>query len=440
MQQQTPDPTASALLEALEPARPLTTVRSNTALIQLHNAHKERRLLAVLKSGWAAGADYLLQSFTSEVSENTFVARVGSSCSSEIDAMRETVRAIGIDPKDLPLDTLEGAFARFLTYRKKKKKRSVIIFEETSDNSIWVRNRIDRLIELEKRENLGLFLILSRGTRFNELAREPQLSSVSSGAATFIALSPFTAADTRKFARWRIDAADSADLSRIFEFQAITALHELAEGVPDVIDALCCASLELADAVDTAPVTPAIVVQASEQLNFQSKMQQSAYRKPEGAGDTFNAIPILKVPEPPKLTVIYKGETIQEIFLTKSRLTIGRAPENDICLNSPFVSRKHAAIIRDGIETAVVDLDSQNGTFVNAQRVRAQTMSNRDEIKIGYHRITFLDPEAPARVSLNGIPSARSISKQRTVQAAHPALNGRAKAPAALGRSTLDAD
>jgi pSer/pThr/pTyr-binding forkhead associated (FHA) protein len=80
-----------------------------------------------------------------------------------------------------------------------------------------------------------------------------------------------------------------------------------------------------------------------------------------------------------------------------------------LCINSPFVSRQHAAIIRDGKETAIIDLDSQNGTFVNADRVRAKTMSDQDEIKIGHHRIKFIDPQASPRVSLNGVLRNRPV-------------------------------
>jgi pSer/pThr/pTyr-binding forkhead associated (FHA) protein len=54
------------------------------------------------------------------------------------------------------------------------------------------------------------------------------------------------------------------------------------------------------------------------------------------------------------------------------------------------VSRLHARIDRiDGI-LSIRDLDSRNGTLVNARPIeRAAALSNGDEIDIGTTRITF---------------------------------------------------
>ena len=51
--------------------------------------------------------------------------------------------------------------------------------------------------------------------------------------------------------------------------------------------------------------------------------------------------------------------------------TIGRTPENTVCLGfSPTVSRQHAVIrCHNGYEYQLMDLGSRNGTYVNDQRV-----------------------------------------------------------------------
>ena len=51
--------------------------------------------------------------------------------------------------------------------------------------------------------------------------------------------------------------------------------------------------------------------------------------------------------------------------------TIGRTPENTVCLSfSPTVSRQHAIIrCHNGYEYQLMDLGSRNGTYVNDQRV-----------------------------------------------------------------------
>ena len=47
---------------------------------------------------------------------------------------------------------------------------------------------------------------------------------------------------------------------------------------------------------------------------------------------------------------------------------IGRAKGCDIQLDDPLVSRRHARVISSEVGTAIKDLDSSNGIYVNGQR------------------------------------------------------------------------
>ena len=50
-----------------------------------------------------------------------------------------------------------------------------------------------------------------------------------------------------------------------------------------------------------------------------------------------------------------------------------------------------------------MDLNSTNGTFVNAKRISNQVLRDNDIITIGNHRIKFSDPFATSRDTLEGI-------------------------------------
>jgi pSer/pThr/pTyr-binding forkhead associated (FHA) protein len=47
---------------------------------------------------------------------------------------------------------------------------------------------------------------------------------------------------------------------------------------------------------------------------------------------------------------------------------IGRASSCDVRLEDPFVSRRHARVISTELGTAIQDLDSANGVYVNGRR------------------------------------------------------------------------
>jgi len=69
--------------------------------------------------------------------------------------------------------------------------------------------------------------------------------------------------------------------------------------------------------------------------------------------------------------------------LFKDRLTLGRAPQNDIQLNSQHISRRHAIIKTENGKTMIVDQGSKNGICVNETRVTEQELRNGDIVTIG---------------------------------------------------------
>ncbi len=69
--------------------------------------------------------------------------------------------------------------------------------------------------------------------------------------------------------------------------------------------------------------------------------------------------------------------------LFKNRLTIGRTRHNDIQLNAPHISRRHAVIVTDDDNTRIVDWGSKNGVFVNTSRIKEQILRNGDIVTIG---------------------------------------------------------
>lgn len=78
------------------------------------------------------------------------------------------------------------------------------------------------------------------------------------------------------------------------------------------------------------------------------------------------------------------GAGARRFELTEGRqLTIGRSSGADLQVNSPRLSRKHAAIRLDQKGLNVEDLGSANGTFVNGQRVQQALLRPGDIVMVG---------------------------------------------------------
>jgi pSer/pThr/pTyr-binding forkhead associated (FHA) protein len=91
----------------------------------------------------------------------------------------------------------------------------------------------------------------------------------------------------------------------------------------------------------------------------------------------------------PKLLLQFDGRVLKEVPLGR-QLMIGRVPDNQIVIDNPAVSSRHARVFAEASGFAVEDLQSVNGTFVNDKRVARQTLQDGDQIQIGKHRLTFV--------------------------------------------------
>lgn len=102
------------------------------------------------------------------------------------------------------------------------------------------------------------------------------------------------------------------------------------------------------------------------------------------------------LPSPPPLLVIRRQDTDPaQIEWSRAALTIGRDSSNDIIIDHPLASRRHARLELDEQGYLVRDLDSTNGTYVNGDRVvGARFLHNQDRIWVADTEIVFNDPEA----------------------------------------------
>ena len=74
-------------------------------------------------------------------------------------------------------------------------------------------------------------------------------------------------------------------------------------------------------------------------------------------------------------------------------LVVGRAPNSDIPVLDPTISRRHAEIECSDAGYAIRDLGSSNGTYVNGERVSQRAIAPGDVLTFG--KVSFKVTEAP---------------------------------------------
>ncbi len=77
--------------------------------------------------------------------------------------------------------------------------------------------------------------------------------------------------------------------------------------------------------------------------------------------------------------------------IDRETVKIGRARDNDVVLDAPGVSRHHARLLTTDKGYLIVDNASENGVYVNRQRVPSAFLQDGDIIGMGGESLQFSD-------------------------------------------------
>lgn len=123
--------------------------------------------------------------------------------------------------------------------------------------------------------------------------------------------------------------------------------------------------------------------------------------------------------------VIYSGEDAgTRLDLEGKTLTVGRAPEADITVDDREVSKIHCSIEHSKGNIIIEDHDSTNGTYVNGERAKLQTVFNNAVVQVG-RTLMKIEYKADAEIAfedelirkattdaLTGIPNRRYFERR----------------------------
>jgi uncharacterized RDD family membrane protein YckC len=90
-----------------------------------------------------------------------------------------------------------------------------------------------------------------------------------------------------------------------------------------------------------------------------------------------------------RLVVNPTSSSRREIPLSRTLLSVGRDPSNDIVLPDAMVSRRHAVIEYRGNQYFLRDCNSSNGSLVNGDKISERGLRDGDLVAIGTARLLF---------------------------------------------------
>ncbi|UCE90664.1 MAG: FHA domain-containing protein [Pseudomonadota bacterium] len=212
-------------------------------------------------------------------------------------------------------------------------------------------------------------------------------------------LEPLSSHDTCRYIEHRMWAAGDNGRTQ-FPAAALDIIYQFTGGVPRLINILCDMTLLAACQRQTRLVGVDSVLKALATLQWQP------YTVRRQLDDATAHSADLRLPNHrARLELTCEDTPVGEVWLTRERMLIGRRADQDLCIDDPRASRAHAQIVNLGGEHYLYDLDSTNGTRVNARRVRVQALSDGDVIRIGAHELKYVNPSQHRREIGNPLAS-----------------------------------
>jgi len=132
-----------------------------------------------------------------------------------------------------------------------------------------------------------------------------------------------------------------------------------------------------------------------------------------------------------KLILSLNGTVINQFFIDKPSLTIGREQGNDIVIDDAVLSRQHARVLTVEKDQIVEDLQSSNGTLLNGRPLTRQILQHGDVIQLGSHHLRYMSTRVAADADLERTMIIKGLSRMAEAAAqAAPVAVGPAARPA----------
>ena len=371
--------------------RPLSTVSyasHQQALNILKETCSTANGLSLLQGPTLSGKSTIIRQFVDSLAAENSYAVVDGNGLNTTGLLEAILHQFGYEFDHNSPNELLGMLRVFAMQQAASHEPPLLVIENVHALKASALRSLCELATLRVRNTSALKIVLFSDRPLRSIIHAPAMECISGRLLHDFHLRPMNSEEATQYLHEKLRAAGSPAPELIFPLSVCTALWECSAGWPGVIDRI--ALLALAGA-DSLPVS----VEEIERPTL-----------PNGTWDDAGLAEAEKQftapPGPPKLYVSLEGKTMHELPFDMPRLLIGRSEHNDISLNSQFISRHHALLVRHGSSTFLMDLNSSNGTFVNSRRISNHVLIHDDVITVGHHRIKFDDPLATTRGSLEG--------------------------------------
>ena len=340
-----------------------------------------------------AGKTTLIETFLSEIDRDVVVAQINQTQISAIEFLQSVLVQFGYTPFKMRKAELMATLNTFLVEQYAAGRKVLLIIDEAQNLSQRVLEEVRMLSGVETTKEKVLRIILAGQPELNEKLDSPELVQLAQRVRLRFHLTALTQHDMEGYIKHRLEVA-GANGREIFAADTFEKIYRFTGGTPRLINTLCDTSIMAAFGRDQDTVSLSDVDAAIKELQWgefaggtntmQIPQMDSTLPATSGSSPTVG-----------RILLASEGKTVVERELKPGRLVIGRTADNDLQIDSKFISRHHCQIVTQSDSCVIEDLNSTNGIYVQSKRVRRYNLNDGDVVQVGQHEMMYIDERAP---------------------------------------------
>jgi type II secretory pathway predicted ATPase ExeA len=349
-----------------------------------------------------SGKTTLIESFLKEIQQDVVVAQINQTQISPTEFLQTLLAQFGFSPFKMRKAELLATLNQFLIEQYASGRKVLLILDEAQNLSNKVLEEVRLLSGVETTKEKVLRIILAGQPELNDKLDSPDLVQLRQRVRLRFHLTALGETDAAEYIRHRLRIAGAGD-REIFEPDTIPVIYRYTGGIPRLTNTLCDTALLSAFAQDHTTVSMEDLKSAIAELQWIEYASRTSTQLRPGIDDTAPQ----EMPPVGRLVLSLKGEAVTEAYLVPGRYIIGRTSDNDLQVDSRFVSRHHAQVVTTTEGSWIEDLNSTNGVYVRGKRIRRHRLAEGDVVQIGQHSLTYsradvggstvaMDPDADA--------------------------------------------
>jgi type II secretory pathway predicted ATPase ExeA len=340
-----------------------------------------------------AGKTTLIETFLRELTSDVVVAQINQTQLNPTAFLQTVLVQFGFSPFNMKKPEVLATLNQFLMEQHVSGRKVLLIVDEAQNLSQKVLEEVRMLSGVETAKEKALRIILAGQPELNGKLNSPELVQLAQRVRLRFHLSALTRSETVTYIEHRLEVAGSHG-RKIFADDTLPTLYRYTGGVPRLVNTLCDTAMMAAFGRDQDTVTLNDVETAIRELQW-VEFSASTARTPAIVSETLPPANSGNHALVGRILLANEGKTVVERELVPGRLVIGRTPDNDLQIDSKFISRHHCQIVTQPDACVIEDLNSTNGIYVQSKRVRRHNLNDGDVVQVGQHEIMYIDERSP---------------------------------------------